>query len=110
MLLTVLAGSELRGKHILLAYGKPLPNLLHLTKKPDQLEFLSKIPFDYEQLSAQEVIGNILDNSEKKFLSSTRKYPIKYHPRGTDKVIDYSFSIKPTEDKNGKTMIDIWLD
>jgi hypothetical protein len=110
MLFTVLAGNELRGKHILLEPGKPLPNLSQFTRKPDQLEFLSKIPFDYEQLSVQEVIRIILDHSEKKFLSSTRKYPINYQVTGTKQVIDYTFSIKATEDKKGRTMLDIWLD
>jgi hypothetical protein len=110
MLFTVLAGDELRGKHILLAAGKPVPNLSQFTQKSDQLEFLSRIPFDYEQLSVQKIIKMILEHSEKKFLSSTRKYPIKYHPKGTNKVIDYSCSIRSTEDTNGNTMLDIWLD
>jgi len=110
MLDTVLASGELRGKHILLTVGRPLPNLSQLTKKPDELEFLSKIPFDYEQLDIPKIIKLILDRSEKKFLSSKRTYNIKYHQTGTNKIIDYTFSIKTAEDKSGNTMIDLSLD
>jgi hypothetical protein len=109
MLFTVLAGNELRGKHILLTPGKSLPNLSQLTKKSDELEFLSKIPFDYEQLDAEKIIKLILDRSEKKFLSSKRTYNIKYSQTGTKKIIDCTFGIKTAEDKSGNTMIDTWL-
>lgn len=110
MLFTVLASSELRGKHILLASGKSLPNLSQLTKKPDDLEFLSKIPFDYEQLDIQKIIKLIVDDSEKKFLSSKRTYRIKYQQTGTKKITDYAFSLKTSEDKNGHHTADISLD
>lgn len=110
MLYTVLASSEIRGKHILLASGKPLPNLSQLTKKPEALEFLSKIPFDYEQLDIQKIIKLIVADSEKKFLSSKRTYSIKYQQTETKKIIDYVFSLKTSEDKNGNLTVDTWLD
>jgi hypothetical protein len=93
-----------------LTRGKPLPKLEQFTQKPDELEFISKIPFDYKLLNVQKVIKLIVDNSEEKFLSSTRTYPVKYHPPGTNKVVDYSFKVSPSDDKEGGTKIDIWLD
>ena len=110
MLFTLLTSNGARGKHVLLTYGKTLPKLEQFTQKPDELEFLSKIPFDYELLNVQKIIKLIVDNSEKKFLSSTRTYPVKYHPPGTNKVIDYSFNVRTSDDKEGRTKIDIWLD
>jgi hypothetical protein len=110
MLETVLASGELRGKHIHLAGGKRLPNLSQLSQKPDELVFLSKIPFDYDQLDVQKIIKLIIENSDKKFLSSMRTSKIKYQETGTGRIIEYTFSIKTTEDKNGNLMADIWLD
>jgi hypothetical protein len=65
MLETALASNKLRGKHILLAPRKRIPDLSRLTTKPDELEFLSKIPFDYELLEVQKIIKLIVEKSEK---------------------------------------------
>ncbi len=76
MLFTV--SSELKGKHIRLATGKRLPDLSQFTTEPEMLEFLSKIPFDYELLDVQKVVKLIVEKSKKKFLSSTRTYKTLY--------------------------------
>ena len=110
MLATVLASNKFKGKHILLAIGKRIPHLSQLTAKPEELEFLSKIPFDYDLLNVQKIIQLFLDNSEKNFLSSIRTHNIEYQETGTGKIIKYSFSIKTTKDKNGNLMLDLWLD
>jgi hypothetical protein len=105
------ASSELGGKHIRLATGKRLPDLSQFfTNKPETLEFLSKIPFDYELLDTQKVIKLIIEKSEKKFLSSTRTHKIRYQETDTRRIIETSFSIKTAEDKNGNIVLDIWLD
>jgi hypothetical protein len=109
MIIMVLAENKLRGKHLLLEAGKRLPNLAKLTTKPDELEFFSKIPFDYELLDANKVIDLILAQSEQKFLSSTRIYKTKYQEKGGGKIVDVVFNLIVTKEKNGETKLDFWL-
>ena len=109
MIIMVLSENKLRGKHLLLEAGKRLPNLAKLTTKPDELEFFSKIPFDYELLDANKVIDLILAQSEQKFLSSTRIYKTKYQEKGGGKIVEVVFNLIVTKEKNGETKLDFWL-
>lgn len=60
-LLTVLGKRS--GRSVLLTSGRPVPDLSTLTDDPEELEWISTLPFHYDRLDAGIVIGTILKHA-----------------------------------------------
>lgn len=56
-----------------LAAGAPVPNLTHLTSDPDELKWISELPFRYETLDSQKVIDVLLTAAGRSKLNPFKK-------------------------------------
>lgn len=59
MLLTTLGKANYRGHSVHIVSGEPLPNPKDFTTDPEQLEYISKLPFHYDKLRADVVIKTL---------------------------------------------------
>ena len=109
MFLTVLAKENDKTRIVSIVSGKGLPDLSNLTTDPEELDYISTLPFKYNQLDADIVINTILSSSKGTlFNKSTRKLKGKV-ALSKDEAIDVSYQLLITNIDGGKRQLDIKL-
>lgn len=112
MLITAMAieGDKTRSAKII--SGQPLPNPRDFTTDEDQLEYISTLPFRYEKLNADMVIGIIWNGGRpaklRDLFRSTRTLKGKVALSGGE-VIDVSFQLKLSKTDSGKKQLEVKL-
>jgi hypothetical protein len=112
MLLTTLAKAGYKDKAVNLVSGQPLPNPRDFTTDPEELEYISTLPFRYEKLNTDTVIKIIWDNGKPSNvldrLQSTRTFKARL-AESDGKARDVSFQLKLSKTSTGKQQLEIRL-
>lgn len=112
ILLTTLAKTGDKDRTLALVSGDPVPNPKEFTTDPEQLDYISTLPFRYERLNADLVIKIIWDNGKLvSFLDkfqSARIFKARLAESG-GKVRDVSFQLKLSKTNHGKHQLEIKL-
>jgi len=114
LLLTYFAQIPDKTRNLRITSGLPLPNLKEFTTNPDELEYISLLPFDYQKLDADTVIKIIWDTSAPaNFLdfagilkSKQRKLKAKVVLSG-NRTIELSFKLSLSKTSDGKQQLDV---
>lgn len=114
LLLTYFAQTDDKSRKINITSGLPLPNLKEFTTNPEELEYISLLPFKYDKLDADTVIKIIWDTSSPaNFLdfagilkSKKRALKAKVVLSG-NKTIELFFQLKLSRTSDGKQQLDI---
>lgn len=106
-LVTTLA-KEGSGQTIKIVTGGTVPDLATLTKNPKELDWISKLPFNYKQLNAAEVIKILLQTKSGLLgmFKSTWTFDAKL-AMSQNRLVDVSFKLKLIKMQNGKNQLEI---
>lgn len=92
--------------------GQSVPNPKEFTTDPEQLEYISILPFKYENLNTEMIIKYIWDISKPTNLlgqfQSTRTFKAKL-AESANKAIDVEFQLRMSKTSNGKQQLEIKL-
>jgi hypothetical protein len=112
MLLTAMAKEGNTTQVASIMSGQPLPDPKEFTTDRDQLEYISTLPFRYDKLNADMVIGIIWKNGRpsnlRDLFQSTKILKGKVAV-SSSKVIDVSFQLKLSKTDSGKQQLDVKL-
>lgn len=112
ILLTTLGKANYKQKSVNIISGQPVPNPKEFTNDPDELEYISTLPFKYDQLNTDIVIKFLWDISKSSNLldklQSRKTFKAKLiESGGTER--DITFVLKLFKNNNGKQQLDIML-
>jgi len=110
ILLTTLGKANYKQKSIYISSGQPAPNPRDFTTNPDELEYISTLPFKYEKLNTDFIIKFLWDISKagNTFDKSSKIFNAKLV--GSDgKARDVSFQLKLSKTFLGKQTLEIKL-
>lgn len=92
--------------------GQPLPNPKDFTTDKDELEYISTLPFRYDKLNADMVIGIIWNNARRANLrdlyQSTKTLKAKV-ALSSSEMIEVSFQLKLSKTDRGKQQLEVKL-
>ena len=91
--------------------GRGVPDLSGWTNDPEELDYISSLPFKYDRLNADLVMRIILNNSKASMadrLRSTRKLKAKLADSG-GKARDGEFELKLSKTSQGRQQLEIKL-
>jgi hypothetical protein len=111
ILLSTIAKAGDDGRTISIIAGQPVPNLRDLTNDPKELEYISILPFKYDQLNAFFVIKLLWAYGKPispETAESTRIFKAKLADVG-GKMKDVSFQFKMTKTIKNRDQLDIRL-
>ena len=112
VLLTTLGKMRDKNQILRITSGQSLPNPKEFTTDPEQLEYISILPFRYEKLNADIIIKNIWDISEPtgspEKLPSTRIFKAKL-AESANEVIDVTFELRLSKTGSQKQELEIKL-
>lgn len=110
ILLTTLGKANYKRENIYIKSGEPAPNPKEFTTDPDELEYISTLPFKYDKLNTDFIIKFLWDISkaEKMLDKSTKIFNAKlFEAEGKSK--DVSFQLKLSKTFLGKQKLEIRL-
>jgi hypothetical protein len=112
ILLTTLAKARDKDKTVSIISGQALPNPKELTTDAGELEFISTLPFRYEQLNAETVIKILWDNGQPgnflKRFQPTRTFKARLVD-SNGRARDVAFQLKLSSTSNENPQLEIKL-
>lgn len=112
ILLTTLVKAGYKNRAVNIVSGQPLPNPKEFTTDPEELDYISSLPFKYDKLNADMVIKILWDHGKPAnfldSLQSTRIFKARLAESG-GRTRDVSFQLKLSKTSNGKQQLEIGL-
>ena len=110
ILLTTLSKANYRQKSVYIIAGQPVPNPREFTTDPDELEYISTLPFKYDQLNTDFIIKFLWDlgKAENTLAKSTKIFKARLF-ESNGQARDVAFQLKLSKPFLGKPQLEIRL-
>jgi hypothetical protein len=112
VLLTTIAKTKDKNQTVRLISGQSLPNPKEFTTDPDELEYISILPFTYEELDTDLVIKIIWDYGQAMSIMDKIKSTKVFNAKlalSANEAADVSFQLKLSKTSNGKQQLELKL-
>lgn len=112
MLLTTLGKANYRKDCVTIIAGEAAPNLREFTSNPEELEYISTLPFKYDRLNTHFIVHYLWDIAKSENvmdrIRSTKTFKAKlFGPGGVARDVVFQFKLSRTKD--GKQQLEIRL-
>ena len=88
--------------------GSPLPDLAGIATDPSELEWISTLPFKYDQLDVEQVINTILHAARPGLLGIFRRsLTLKAKLAISGELKDVAFKLTTSRSDDGRRQLDI---